>query len=124
MFTRPSLLICALLASALLAAGCGGSDDKSGSTASTATATTDTQVANDPRVKAAIQRCKDTIEKNPQINAEIKQQFQAICDKAAGGNAEDVKKALREVCEKIVNDATSDEKVRAQGRKACAQASG
>jgi hypothetical protein len=127
MLTRSAPLATALLLAALLAAGCGGSDGTSGaSSAPTATSTvkTDPEVASDPRVKQAIQRCKDTIEKNSQIADDVKRQFQAVCDQAASGDTDAVKRALRQVCEKIVNQSTKDEKVRAEGRKACAEAAG
>jgi hypothetical protein len=109
----------ALLATAALAAGCGGSDDKG---ASSTTVKTDTAIASDPRVQAAIQRCKDEIDANDKASDEIKKEFKAICDQAVSGKPEELKKATRRVCDKIVDEATQDPKARAEGHKQCEMA--
>lgn len=129
-----------LVLTALLAAGCGGSDKTTASdTASTpaATATTDaasttdtttstsgtsTSLADNPQVKQAIARCKASIDANPQVKDSIKEDVKAICDKAASGNPEDIKAAIRQVCEKIVESSLPPGDARDQAKKTCASA--
>jgi hypothetical protein len=128
-----------LLLSALLASGCGGSDKAASDTAPAplATATTDatstgtvpaptsttsTTLADNPRVKQAIAQCKASIDANPQVKDSIKEDVKAICDKAASGDPREVKKAIREVCEKIVESSLPAGDARDQAKKTCATA--
>jgi len=121
---RIALLVPALLASAALATGCGGSDESkpASSTATTTTVKVDPKVASDPRIKAAIQRCKDAIAQNGKLTDEIKQQFEDLCNQAVSGKPEELKKATRELCDKIVDQAVTDAKAREAGHKECATA--
>lgn len=130
--TRLLVLLTATLA--LTAAGCGGGDDEDKST-SVATAetvdratvsvdapTTPTDVSDNPAVQAAVQSCKDSIENNPQVDDSIKDDLKPICDKAASGNPDDVKEAIQEVCEKIVESSVPEGDLRDQAMETCASA--
>ena len=123
---------------ALLVAGCGG-DDKSGSTsngstpAATATdgAPTSTQattgggsLADNPQIKAAIERCKSSIQDNPAVKADIKDDLKSICDKAATGKPEDVKAAIKAVCTKIIESSVPAGTTRDQAVVACNNVTG
>lgn len=140
--THKPLLAALLLTASLAAAGCGGNDNKTSSssssdttaaastpsdTSSTDTTSSDsgggTDVANDPRVKEAVQRCKDSIDQNPQVKDDVKGDLKAICDKAASGNAEDLKNAIKEVCVKIVESSVPEGAARDQAKAACNSAS-
>ena len=129
-----------LLLAAGIASGCGGDDDKGDSAttappATTATASTPTapasttgtatapdDVANDPRVKKAVQSCKDSIENNPSVKDEIKEDLKSICDRAASGDPKDVQAAIKEVCEKIVASSVPEGDLRDQALSACKSA--
>lgn len=143
MIKKISPLLALLLATAGFAAGCGGDDDKgdSSSTSATpaATATAEetttaegtssddsssSDIADDPRVKQAIQQCKDSIDSNPSVKDDIKDDLKGICDKAATGNAEDLKKASQEVCEKIVESSVPEGDIRDQALESCKTAGG
>jgi hypothetical protein len=130
-------LAVALMLAALFAIGC-GDDNKSDSGGSSGggTATqssgggtsTDsgggTDVSDNPQVKAAVASCKQSIDSNPAVKDDIKGDLEAICDKAASGNADDVKKAIKEVCEKIVESTVPSGSAQDQAKAACASAGG
>ena len=131
-----------LLLTALLASGCGGGGETASGTApaplatatteatstgtvptpTTSTSTTSTTLADNPRVKQAIAQCKASIDANPQVKDSIKEDVKAICDKAASGDPQEIKKAIREVCEKIVESSLPAGEARDQAKKTCATA--
>ena len=130
-----------LMLVAAFAAGC-GDDDKSDSSndtpAVTTTAADDTatddaateedassgDVSDNPQVQQAVESCKSSIESNPAVKDDIKADLQAICDKAASGDEEDVRNAIKEVCEKIVESSVPAGSARDQAMQACASAGG
>ena len=132
-------LAVALMLAALFAIGC-GDDNKSSSGGSSGGGTTTqssgggntstdssgggTDVSNNPQVKAAVASCKQSIDSNPAVKANIKSDLEAICDKAASGNPDDVKKAIKEVCEKIVESTVPSGSAQDQAKAACASAGG
>jgi hypothetical protein len=136
MLQRLGPMALALACTALFAAGCGGDDNKSdnssaGSTPA-ATATTDssssssdsTDVSNNPQVKAAVAQCKSSIDANPAVKDDIKNDLKDICDKAASGKPEDVKQAIKDVCTKIVESSVPSGSAQDQAKAACDQAGG
>ena len=132
-----------LMLTAAFAAGC-GDDDKSDSSGSDApavtaedTATTDDtatddassddsaggdDIADNPQVKAAIEQCKASVDNNPQVKDDIKDDIKAICDDAASGDPEDVKQAIKDVCVKIVESSVPEGDIRDQAMTACENA--
>lgn len=142
MTRAPRPLLALLLLTALIGAGCGGDDDSGtvAAPAATATATTEattateettstetttsTGASDDDRVKQAIANCKKSIEDNDQVSADLKDDVKAICDKAASGNPQDVRDAIREVCEKIVDSQLPEGDARDQAKKSCAGSGG
>ena len=129
-----ALLGALLLTASLAAAGCGDDNSSSSDSGATTAATsapadttstddsTATGAADDPRVKAAVQRCKDSIDQNQQIKDDVKGDLKGICDKAANGNSEDLKKAIKEVCVKIVESSVPEGAARDQAKSACQNA--
>lgn len=103
----------ALAACGALALGaCGSSDQKSGSGSSSAAATTQasttadvstTAKTVDASVQAAVDACKQSISAAPTLKDDVKADLTKLCDKAASGDATEVKKISKEVCLKIVD---------------------
>jgi hypothetical protein len=136
MIRRLGPLAVALLLAALFAIGCGddnksSSGGSSGGSTPAATTSTDsgssssgTDVSNNPQVKAAVASCKQSIDANPAVKSDIKGDLEAICDKAASGNPDDVKAAIKEVCQKIVESSVPAGSAQDQAKAACAQAGG
>lgn len=140
------LVICAAFGLGLVAfAGCGGSDKSSSgsdtsTTDTTSTDTTDTGSTDpastptstgnsqaDAAIKQAVASCKTSVDAVPQISASTKKDLEGICDKAASGNATDIKAATKEVCTKIVQDTIPDgtpASVKDQALAACDTAGG
>jgi hypothetical protein len=127
-----------LMLVAVFAVGC-GDDDKSDSSNDAPAVTTaaaddtateedtssdDGDVADNPQVQQAVEQCKASIESNPAVKDDIKGDLQDICDKAASGDPEDVKAAIKEVCEKIVDSSVPEGDIRDQAKQACATAGG
>jgi len=142
MIRRLGPLAVALMLTALFAVGC-GDDNKSDTTGGgTATAQSDTSgtatdststdststdsgdVSNNPQVQAAVEQCKQSIASNPAVKENIKGDLQKICDKAASGNPDDVKAAIKEVCTKIVESSVPSGSAQDQAKAACDQAGG
>jgi hypothetical protein len=131
------LLAIALLATAMIAAGCGSDNKKSDSSASTAAqsqsggsssgGSTDTGgssggAAADPQVQAAVDACKQQIASQPTLSASVKADLQKICQKAASGDAKQVQQATKDVCKKLVQESVPAGTARDQASAACDQA--
>lgn len=124
---RSPLLAAALLCGALLA-GCGSSSNStgsSGSTASTAattatttpaastqasTATTSTSpssiissAASATGVAEYVAICKEIIQKDPTLPANVKSKVEGICAKAAAGDLAGARTAAKEVCVEVID---------------------
>lgn len=131
----------AILAIALasVAVGCGSSNNKSSNSTPATPATTTSGSSSggtstsgsssggsssaNPQVQAAVDACKKSIDSNPQVPANVKSDLEGICDKAASGDANAIKKATKEVCLKIV-DATVPSAAQDQAKAACNAAGG
>jgi hypothetical protein len=121
-----SLLAVAAVGSALLA-GCGSSSSStttasstpaaSSTTSSAAPASTSTassassssasggaSLANNPQVKAAVAKCKSSINAAPTLSASAKAKLVTICDEAAKGDPASLRKAEAKVCQELVKD--------------------
>ena len=141
MIRRLGVLAVALMLSALFAVGCGDDDNGDSGGGGTATEQTDTGGGGssgggtstdssggggsaNPQVQAAVEQCKQSIASNPAVKDDIKSDLQAICEKAASGNAEDVKSAIKEVCVKIVESTVPSGPAQDTAKSACDQAGG
>jgi hypothetical protein len=65
--------------------------------------------------------CKSSVEQ-AQVDAASKADLEALCDKAASGDLEAVRKAAREICHKIVKRNVPAGSSRDQALQACDQA--
>ena len=125
-----------VLVCGLLAAGCGGgsksSDAHTAAQASPpppppppppASATTGvlTLKSNGSAVSQAVATCKASVAQ-AQVDAASKADLDALCEKAASGDLEAVRKAAREVCRKIIQRNVPAGSSRDQALQACDQA--
>jgi len=98
----------AVLAAAALLAGCGSSSSTSSSTASTgaSTGSSSTPTTGAPKLSAtSVEQCKHGVSALPTVSQATKHRLEAICDKAASGDAATARAAAREGCEEIVKAA-------------------
>ena len=146
---RLLLLMAALLACGLIAAGCGDDDDDTGgddSPAVTETApadSTDTDAADaeeeagapkgeeegdsgdapapsDEVVEQAVDACKQAVQTSgSQLSGELKKDLEEICEEAASGDQDDVRKASLEICKKIVEESVPAGPAREQAISSC-----
>jgi flagellar motor protein MotB len=133
---RFALLLISLLIAGFGAVGCGGDDEEdSGSSGGTTTeesateesTTKDTPSTDDPALsgaqrKQAEESCKQSITAQSQLSADVKADLEEICEEAAKGDEDAVRKATKEVCVKIVEDTAPAGPARDQALTACDQA--
>jgi hypothetical protein len=116
-------------------AGCGGDDEKSSSGGggggsssqsddSGGSKDSSPDVSDDPQVKQAVESCKQAVTAAPGLKDDTKADLEKLCDKAASGDIEDVKKTSIEVCEKIVGDTVPAGSAQDQAKAACKSAAG
>jgi hypothetical protein len=96
---------------ALAIAGCGSSSSSSSSAPSTSTATSTSTsaaansgsggVASNPAVQQAVAQCKASINAVPTLSADVKAKLTKLCDSAASGDPNAIKKASAQVCQEI-----------------------
>ena len=136
---RLVLVVIALLVAGAVVVGCGDDDDDSGG-GNTAAETTDTGGGSgggetsteesaggganpsNPQVKQAVEACKQQIEAQPGISADVKADLSDICEKAASGDEQAVRDATKEVCTKLVEENVPEGPAREQALTACDQA--
>jgi hypothetical protein len=130
MKSRLMLLVLGLLVAGVLVAGCGG-DDGGGSSdapATTAAVASDSgdagraEVVDDPAIQQAIDTCKQQVAANPQISDKVKADLDAVCEKAASGDAAAAAEATRQVCLTIIDEAGLPGSAADQAKAACEQA--
>jgi len=106
MTRRRSPWFVGLFLCAALIAGCGSSSSSTttSTTAPAATATSSTSGTAVPpaNVAAAVAQCKQEIQAQPTLSSTAKTKLEGVCEEAAKGNGEAVKKAAREVCEEVI----------------------
>lgn len=114
-------LLAALLASALLAAGCGGDDnDGGGDPAPTPKAQkTSTPANGGTTVDDAVKSCKDAVGAVPQLSDDTKKELEDTCEKASDGDEKSLRKAAREICTKVAEETVPTEVGRDQVVDAC-----
>jgi flagellar motor protein MotB len=128
---RFALLLISLLIAGFGAVGCGGDDEEAsggGGGASTEESTTkDSPSTDDPALsdeqrKQAEESCKQSITTQSQLSADVKADLEEICEEAAKGDEDAVRKATKEVCVKIVEESAPAGPARDQALAACDQA--
>lgn len=127
MTKRLAILVVALLPLGLAVTACGGDDDDDNATTVTAPAPTpgtegDTgATAPEESVKQAVDRCRQSIEAQPRLSSQLKQDLNEICEEAGSGDEEGVRDASRQVCRRIVEETAPAGAAREQALAACDQ---
>lgn len=128
---RLALLLVSLLIAGFGAAGCGGDDDEdsgsSGGTPSGESSKEDSGGGDTPALSGdareqAEENCKKSINAQTQLSADVKKDLEEICEEAASGDEDAVRKATKEVCVKIVEDSVPAGPARDQAVMSCDQA--
>jgi hypothetical protein len=132
---RLVLVVIGLLVAGSIVAGCGGDDNNNGDSGgggTTAATTTDTGGgdsgggsgggAANPQIQQAVESCKQQINAQPGISADVKADLNKICEKAASGDEQAVRDATKEVCTKLVEANVPSGPARDQALSACDQA--
>ncbi len=100
-----AVLAAALLAAAVPFAGCGGGSSTSSPTApagsATAPAGSGSGVNGTTAGVAAVGACKGAVQAQS-ISAATKHKLEAICEKAASGNIQDIKRTAEQACQELV----------------------
>lgn len=151
MANRFIALMAAVLALGLVVTGCGDDESSNGGGDTAAQTITDTEVetVTDDEVvtdtetetvtdetdtdvtsdnggavvpEAAVERCKEGVEKTSQLSGDAKESLQDLCEKAGSGNREDLKKAIVEVCKKQAANIPEGVPGRDRAMAACEQA--
>jgi len=132
--TLSTSLLVALSGAALLA-GCGSSSSTStsstsssqssptpatsGSTAAQTTSTVTPSGASGVALAAAVEACRRSVQTASQVSPSVKAKVEAICDKAAHGDAAGAEKAGREVCTEVINASPVPAAAKEQALAAC-----
>ena len=135
MAKRFALLLISLLVLGFAVAGCGDDDESSdsssgGDTSSQESTKEDSGGGGDDATpgldsdaaKQAAEQCKTAINAQAQLSDDVKKDLEEICEEAASGDEDAVRKATKEVCVKIVEDTAPAGPARDQAVKACDQA--
>ena len=115
MAKRLALLFASVMLLGLVVAGCGDDEDEGGGSGSSDTpADTEkkddsggsggTVDKNDPRVKQAIEQCKEQADANSSLSAEAREKIGDVCEEAGSGDADGAVKATKEACKIVVED--------------------
>ena len=72
-------------------------------------------------VKQAVDNCKQSIGAQPQLSSAVKKDLEEICEEAGTGDEDGVRKASREVCERMVRETAPPGAARQQALAACEQ---
>jgi hypothetical protein len=127
---RLLLLLTALLACGLIAAGCGDDDDDddgddSPATTETAPAEPDSGDVTPPgdvdSVDEAVEACKRGVQTTGgRFSEDLRSDLEDICEEAADGDEEDLREASREICRRIVEETVPEGQLaREQALEAC-----
>ena len=134
---RFALLLVSLLVLVFAVAGCGDDDDEGDSGASGDTTSQESTKKDSggsggggnaapglggEAAKRAAENCKQSINAQPQLSDDVKTDLEEICEEAADGDEDAVRKATKDVCVKIVEETASAGPAREQALTACDQA--
>ena len=122
------LLLVMVMASGLIALGCGDDDDDGGGGDEPAQeesgGATEVPGGGDvpQNVDEAIEQCKQAVNAAPQLQDDTKAELEEICEKAGEGDEDAVREASKEVCIKIIEDSVPEGPAREQALASCGQA--
>lgn len=123
MRTKPFISLAAALALAGALPACG--DDEPATDNATQEQRTDgatsggNGVQPSQDIRAAIDACKESVRSNPQLSDDVKAELEDVCQEAESGDVDDVKKATREVCTRIVQETAPEGPARDQALATC-----
>ena len=69
-----------------------------------------------------MEQCKTAIDGQAQLSDDVKADLEEICEEAASGDEDAVRKAAKDVCVKIVEETAPEGPAREQALTACDQA--
>jgi hypothetical protein len=115
-----ALLLIAALACALVTAACGGGEGGDAPPPTSAPSGEGTG-ASGPAVEQAVENCKRSTEQQPGISPDVKSELLEICEEAAKGDEQDVRKATRQVCVKLIEENVPAGIARQQALASCEQ---
>jgi hypothetical protein len=120
------LLLVTLLASGLLAVGCGDDDDDDGGSSDEPAATQEDSgggggTATPENVDQAIKQCEDQINSAPQLSSDAKKDLENVCKDAASGDEDAVREASEKVCKTILEETGVSGAAADQAKAACEQ---
>ena len=134
---RLLLVLAALLACGLIAAGCGDDDDDSGddSPATTESAPADTtedstDTGDDSggvapsddvdSVDEAVEACKEGVDSSSQqLSEDLRNDLKDICEQAAEGDEDELREASLEICKRVVEETVPEGPARDTAIEAC-----
>ena len=135
MATRFTVLLISLLVLGFAVTGCGDDDDSSDSSGSGDTSSQestkedsaggdgeDTPGLGGEAGKRAVEQCKTAIEGQTQLSDDVRADLEEICEEAASGDEDAVRKAAKDVCVKIVEETAPEGPARDRALEACDQA--
>ena len=127
MLSKRFVPILAVLALAGGVLACGDDDEPANDSPAQEQSTTESSGSSssgggeptDANIEAAIDACKESVNNQPQLSEDVKSDLADICEEAASGDPEDVKKATRKVCERIVEEQVPEGAQRDQALETC-----
>ena len=123
-FFLPLVLV---IASGLIAAGCGGDDDTDSVATTTQTTTTNGGGggggggggSTSAAVQQVIDSCKQSVQAAPTISASTKSDLNDLCEKAGSGDVKEAQQATVQVCVEIAKDTVPGGSAQDQAVAAC-----
>jgi hypothetical protein len=104
------LLLVGALAGALVVAGCGPTTGGGGSGSGT------------PQTgEQAVAQCEQSIQSAPQLSGKVKKELEDVCQDAAKGDEQAVRRATKQVCETIIEETVPAGPAREQALTSCEQ---
>src|SRR5688500_2385667 len=124
---RLVLIVVALLACGLIAAGCGDDDDDNGSDSPAAAETTPTDTTSEDLGSAedAVEACKDGVEQTAgELSEDLRNDLEQLCEDAADGDEEEIREASIDICRRVAEEVVPEGSGRDQALEACESAGG
>jgi hypothetical protein len=119
------LLLVMVMASGLIALGCGDDDDDGGGSDEPAKEESGGGTGGGGDVPAnveeAVEQCEQQINSVPNLSDDAKKDLENVCQDAAEGDEEAVREASKKVCETIIKDTVPDGPAREQALSSCEQ---
>lgn len=80
--------------------------------------------ASREQLEQAIESCKENVRQAPQLSDDAKDDLEELCEEAASGDPEELRKVSREVCKRIIADTLPAGEQRDQALRLCDQSGG